>query len=361
MGAWLALALLLGWSARAWAEEPSRGLISPAPGRPLKVQPGELASLVVRSATALTPPPGIQEPRAHRAFAISLCAEGVPLSGPARVCFAVPVEDLRPLSGHSLVYRLDVRVPRWVAPGSYELVARYPGGTQAVVDGLRVGQLAKPVCARVEHTWGPARAARVSCEQDGFVRVHARDAQGIRVEGLSEGALQAYPMPDEQGEFAEGVVALIAVRAAEPLTLTRGRPQRGAALAAAKLASVQGEAASGLPDAATLEVQNAPAGARIFWRLSPWHSELGARAVVRFKGTSRAGTASAAVIGPDASVRVLRMDLTRLGQGGLGAGGCEVGDARGGWGALGLLFLALSRKLGPLRRFRAVEAQVGRE
>ncbi|HEX6242995.1 MAG TPA: hypothetical protein VFZ61_18910, partial [Polyangiales bacterium] len=66
---------------RALAE---RGLIAPRTDRPLRVTPGGLLTLEVEVATGLTPPPGIQEDRAHRAFGLSLCADGVDLGAGAR-------------------------------------------------------------------------------------------------------------------------------------------------------------------------------------------------------------------------------------------------------------------------------------
>src|SRR4051812_11694710 len=79
-----ALALAARTSA---AQAPARGLVSPSALAPLRVAPGETLSFVVQSATGLTPPPGLQEDRAHRAFSAWLCAQGLPLSAPERACF----------------------------------------------------------------------------------------------------------------------------------------------------------------------------------------------------------------------------------------------------------------------------------
>ena len=341
--------LLLACPGRA--QESERGLLSPSQAKPAHAEPGGSFSLMVRSATALTPPPGIQEPRAHRAFGVWLCAAGISLGAPARICFPLPVDDLRPLASHSLEYRVDVKLPYWVAPGSYELGVRFPGGTQSVVDGLRVGQAANGACQpHIERVSQPGPGVRVTSSCDLRLRVHLGGPEGL----IDAPAVETFPLPTESGEFGEGVVVLIGVTAQQPLVLIPG-PAAGSAVtdsdASARAASlfVSSPGAGGRADAVSLEVRGAPAKARIFWRLSPWQSAIGARTTARFGGTSRAGTATAAVIGPDASVRILRSDLTRPGH----AGGCQVGNARGGWPVAGLLFLALSRKLGPRRRPRA--------
>jgi hypothetical protein len=180
------------------------------------------------------------------------------------------------------------------------------------------------------------------------------DGQGMSAfDGGESGQspFEAYPMANEDGDFVEGIVALVPVRAQQPVRLLRTRPER-TSVAEATVVAKRGDPAGGLADAVTLEVRQAPEGARVFWRLSPWQSLQGTRALARFGGTRRAGIASAAVIGPDAGVRILRVDLTRLGAPSLGGGGCQVGNAFGGIGVLGLLSLAVSRKIGARRRAR---------
>jgi hypothetical protein len=120
----------------------ARRLIAPAAGQPARALPGGVLQLLVEVATGLTPPPGLQEDRAHRGFSISLCARGLPLGAPERSCFPLVVRNVRPVDARSLRYRIEAPLPVWVAPGRYDLALRFPGGQVELPAGVEVGPLA---------------------------------------------------------------------------------------------------------------------------------------------------------------------------------------------------------------------------
>ena|GEM_PF-6301304 len=323
-----------------------RGLVSPSSEQPARTEPGGIFSLVVNSATALTPPPGIQEPRAHRAFAVWACADGIPLAAPARLCFPLAVEDLRPLASHSLSYRVDVALPQWVAPGRYDLGVRFPGGSAHVPGGLQVGPERSAGC---QATWAPepvpALAGTVTAPCALVARVHLGGSAGLAEPGDTSG----YPMPTERGEFGDGVVLLVPLRAGESRSLRRAPDGQGPAM------DIEATPRPGRSESVELTARGARAGAQVFWRLSAWQGARGPTASARYRGTSRAGQASAAAIGADGALQRAQLDLTRLTKAPRNTAlGCRVGDGRGDWPAAGLLFLVLSRKLGPRRRQRRV-------
>jgi len=104
----------------------------------------------VRVPAPLTPPPGVQQEKALAGWYVELVGtDTIALDG-ARHHYRLRVADVRP-DGHStLVYRPTVRLPPWVAPGTYDLEVRAPG-TAAMRHSavLRVGR-------------GPARLGRLA-------------------------------------------------------------------------------------------------------------------------------------------------------------------------------------------------------
>src|SRR5690606_15490451 len=71
-------------------------------------------------------------------FSVRLCAGGLPLGAAAHHCFALPVRDVRPVDSHSLLYRIEVPVPAWVAPWVYDVGVRFPGGSDEAAAALLV-------------------------------------------------------------------------------------------------------------------------------------------------------------------------------------------------------------------------------
>ena len=234
-----------------------RRLLSPSVEQPARVAPGSTLSLVVEVATALSPPPGIQEERAHRAFAVTLCAEGLPLAAPARVCFPLAVRNLRPLDGNSLRYRVEAPVPLWVAPSTYDLAVRFPGGEARLTQGVRVARSERDLPLPA-----PVRAASDGYQLEAgarpaLVRVHV-GAAGLSLEGAS---YEAFPLPGEAG-LRLGFVALISL----------GAGQRASVSAAPRAARRPLSIATGAGSAADqvqLTALPVPPGGRVFWWLGP--------------------------------------------------------------------------------------------
>jgi hypothetical protein len=332
---------------------PARGLLSPSPGKPVRALPGDSFSFEVRTATALTPPPGIQEPRAHRAFHVWLCAEGIPLAGPARLCFPLSVLDLRPLDSHGLGYRVKVGVPAWLAPGDYDLGVRFPGGSHSVPGGVVVAEPAE-AHSRGERERASACDVRVEaaavgggwtlrgdpCPQGGNVRIHLGTPSGL----TGARALDAYPMPGPAGGFAQGAVLWVGLSPGVPLTLRPStRPFGGA-----DRPSIEAHP-SPLGDRVEFTLQHPPPDSRVYWQLSPWESGVGPRASMRYQG-GRAASVSAVVLAPDGATALLTADVSGLARPGHAAAGCQLAGQGGQEPVTGLLFWALSRKLGRRRR-----------
>lgn len=229
-------------------------MIAPRTDAPATLAPGELLSVIVDVATGLTPPPGIQEDRALRLFTLSLCAEGIDLGGGTRRCFPLAVRNLRPLDGSSLRYRVEAPVPVWVAPWTYDLMLRFPGGQVAEQRALVVRSDARDQDG-AEDASLPAAA---------LLRVHVGSA-GLALTG---GSFRGYPLPDVARGFAPGFVALVQRSGAEPVAMTKR--QAGAAPA---LIFQAGPAYAGSPVA--LRAEGAAPGSRVFWWLDPARGALG--------------------------------------------------------------------------------------
>jgi hypothetical protein len=331
----------------------ARGLVASAEDGPLRAEPGSTFSFLVQPATAVTPPPGVQEPRAHRAFSVWLCAQGLSLGAPARLCFPLAVADLRPEASHSLAYRLHVSLPRWVAPGSYELGVRFPGGSALRPGGLRVGAQDEPSCElRVTPLVGsPADPPAVTdavaaglrvenpCSEPVRARLHLAGAAGL----IEPKEIEAYPLPTESGQFGQGIVALLPVAAGQSLTL-RARASPVALPALTISARPVGEAAR-----MELRVSGGPAQARTYWWLSPWESGVGPRVSTPFGG-SRSPTVVAVAIAPDGSLARASFDLAAAARPARETGLCQFGDPSGFELVAGLLFLLRSRKIRRARR-----------
>ncbi len=110
-------------------------LLYPRPGLPALVRPGEKIVARVQVPVPLTPPPGVQQPKALRGWRAELIGQGRVVEPPAEHRYALRVEDVRTDADLTLVYRATVRVPPWVAPGTYALAMDTPGSTRRVAVG----------------------------------------------------------------------------------------------------------------------------------------------------------------------------------------------------------------------------------
>ena len=117
-------------------------LLYPRPGLPAVVAAGERLVVRVRLPAPLTPPPGIQQDRARVGWSLSLVGQGrVLATDPADRAdhrYRLRVADVRPDSGSSMVYRATVMVPRWAAPGTYDVEVGAPGGRDRITAAVRI-------------------------------------------------------------------------------------------------------------------------------------------------------------------------------------------------------------------------------
>ena len=109
----------------AYAQE--EHIFYPRPGLPAVVRPGATLWIRVRLPVALTPPPGVQRPRALEGWGATLEGQADRVSAGSRWRYELRVRDVRPLAGSTPVYRVAIALPAYAAPGSYDLTLRTPG------------------------------------------------------------------------------------------------------------------------------------------------------------------------------------------------------------------------------------------
>jgi hypothetical protein len=329
---WLVVALL---SAPARAQDaPGRRLIAPSARAPAQVAPGGVLRCEVETASGLTPPPGLQEDRAHRWFAISLCARGLALGAPERSCFALPVRNVRPLDGVSLGYSVEAPVPRWLAPWSYDLALRFPGGHAELADGVQVTGGPRPaweVAELAPEAGGfrivaePGRAARL--------RVHV-GAAGMSAQGAR---FEPYPAPDAARGFGPGFVALITLAPGARVLLA---PRPGAP--APRLRIVPAQAEAGRP----VQLRAEGDAGQVFWWLDQDRGALGRSVTTRFV-LRGAAPVEALLVAPDGRSSRARGEVSVRAR---RAFGCTLSPPSRASSLAGLLMAALSWTLGARRR-----------
>jgi hypothetical protein len=279
-----------------------RAVLAPSAAAPARLAPGEPLWLTVASATGLTPPPGLQEPRAHRGLFVGLCGEGEPLGAPAQLCTPLRVDDFRPCGPHSLVYRVRALPEAWLPPGPYTLRARFPGGDAELPGALELGAAGR--------------------------RVHV-GAHGVVA--LPEPS-EVYPAPGSSGGFGPGYVLVLPAPGPPVIARTRAQPLLfdvavGAAVVAGRV---------------RVQARGLPAHTRVFVR-----SELGdfARGADVWLPTGSAPRLALTVLAVAPDGRSGQRALSVAVRPALGFG-CGLGPRPAGRGALGLLALALSATLG---------------
>jgi hypothetical protein len=333
---WLALAWLPGL---AHAQDaPGRRLVAPSAEAPAQVAPGGVLRCEVETASGLTPPPGLQEDRAHRWFAISLCASGLPLGAPERSCFPLPVRNVRPLDGASLGYRVEAPVPRWVAPWSYDLALRFPGGHAELAGGVRVSGGAgaeaplelRPEAGGFLIAAAPGRGARV--------RVHV-GAAGMLAQGAR---FDAYPAPDAAHGFRAGFVALLALA---PGARVRVVPRAGGAAPPLRILAPDAEA--GRP----VELQAQAGPGQVFWWLDAERGGVGRAVTARFVLRGSAPI-QALLVSEDGRSNLAQGRVTVRARRAFGCALAARSTRDGAASLADLLVVALSWKLGARRRRR---------
>jgi len=117
----------------------SAQLLYPRAGLPAVVAAGDTLVVRARLSLPLTPPPGVQQPRALEGFEAELAGHAHVLSG-RRVeqTTRVEVVNVRPEGPSSLRYRLALPVPAWMAPGTYDLRLRAKGASLHADSSVRV-------------------------------------------------------------------------------------------------------------------------------------------------------------------------------------------------------------------------------
>lgn len=125
-------------------------LLYPRPGLPAVARPGERLTTRVRLAAPLTPPPGVQQEKALRGWSASLEGRSTWRTEGAEHRYPLRVADVRPDTRGSSVFRASIDLPPWMAPGTYDLVIRAPGGaTLSAIASVRVIVRDAPVLARL--------------------------------------------------------------------------------------------------------------------------------------------------------------------------------------------------------------------
>ncbi len=156
----------------------------PQPGLPALVPRGGRLSTRVRVAAPLTPPPGIQQEAALAGWRAVLLGRGHVLDQ-AEHRYALRVADVRPDGTDSLVYRANIDVPPWVAPGTYSLELEAPGSTPAVaVASVRVHAAGAPPVLRV---LPPEFAEGVQTQDELAARLDGLRDDGVEIDAYLVG------------------------------------------------------------------------------------------------------------------------------------------------------------------------------
>jgi hypothetical protein len=266
--AWLAFAFVLACAASA-AASPTRGLLSPTRDSPAFAQRGGQLFVDVQVASGLTPPPGIQSERALRGFVARLCADGAALGGPARLCTPTAVRDVRPHAGHSLVYRVELRVPFGLAPGRYDLELRFPGGVDLVPASVSLDE--QPGALAAFERDDQRLVARAPGHTRARLRLHL-DAHGVEVQGAE---IAYYPRYGDDGTFAQGSVALLDIAPGQTALVTKRKGGSSDVERVTTRATVQAG------DAVALQAPSAASG-QVFWRLTSDRGAQGRSVDARF-------------------------------------------------------------------------------
>lgn len=304
-----------------------RGVLLPRPHMPLRVEPGQRVWAEVRTASGLTPPPGVQSERALRGFAARACARGLALSAPAELCTRLLVRDVRPRSAHGFEYRVELLVPAGFAWGRYDLELRFPGGAERVLDGLEVTRALAPASHVSALRGGLVITAAI--DQPALLRVHLGGP--IALEGAE---LESFPRYADDGGFARGSVGILRVAA--------GREARVRALVATPTPTLRRPLQ--VLEAGSPLLLSAPADwheRRVFWRLAADREARGRAASTRYHVPGRQHIEGLAI---DRSGLVQRLELPievrpRL------PGSCSSVPGAHAPSALGLLLVVLSWKL----------------
>jgi hypothetical protein len=322
-------------SARAPAiATPASGALAwlfPTEATPAEVAPGATLRVRVRLATALTPPPGIQQAEALARWSGTLAraARRVDGAGAGEARYALAVTDVRPDAGTTLAYRATLPLPAWLPPGAYLLSLATPGGG---LDGARV---------RVRTSDGEADSVHGGPEASGFAvlasgRASVSVANG-EVTWFPAGSLGVRDAPEVVGivRDAPGATARWVVHPA-PLLAPRLRVAPG------------GRVRAGQP--VELRVDGIDAGARVAWRVGERSVAWGPRSITHAFVRGGQEEVVAVVVAPDGRSASVRQGVSVAAATG---SGCAVAGTRNEGGGFGWCFPVVALAVSKSARVRS--------
>lgn len=264
------------------ASRPSLALLYPAPGLPAVVHAGDSLYVRLRTPAALTPPPGTQQANVLERYRAELRGSAIHLGVDAseRHRHVLPVMSIRPDGGESLVYRMRVDVPAYVAPGTYAFTLRSPFGARSAEQAVRVLQPgAAPRIARLP----PGMLAPPAAAGAQPVDVWLAGATAEKQAREGENDARETPVARNQASIAPRATAAskaIAVRASNAAAPAAGHtasPKTAAAEASdARAANAIGEPRAEPVRAQTPASRDAASDAVRTYSRSAWPSEASA-------------------------------------------------------------------------------------
>jgi len=105
----------------------ARGIVEPTADAPSRPEPGTELRAIVRLRLPLTPPPGVQQPRAWKGWSVRLVRSAQLALFDADGSVEYPARLLRIRPAGDQLYRVSAKTLPWMAPGRYDLLIDGPG------------------------------------------------------------------------------------------------------------------------------------------------------------------------------------------------------------------------------------------
>jgi len=285
--------------------------IEPAVGETATMVAGEPWVVRVRLPTALTPPPGVQQPRALVGWSAELVGRAWPVdpTQPIVPRYVVEVTDVRPDTASSLVYRARLEPPVWMAPGAYALALSTPGGSLRDAGVWVAGGVGSPAGSgakapdadaqvRVSHEDG---ALRISVDatraEPALVRVGASGRRAVVARGAP---VDWYPAGAVLEDDARAVVGVARVSPGTTFLLRHA----GAGTRAPRLVLPATPVRAG--ESVALAVEPLDAGTRVAWAIGGRAAGWGAGPHVHRFGRGGEEPVEAMVVFPEGTTAPLR-------------------------------------------------------
>ena len=200
---------------------PAFALVYPRPGLPALVEAGDTLIARVRLPSPLTPPPGVQQPRALAGWHAALIGHALawPAQAELEQRHSLEVTNVRPDETSSLVYRASLVVPAWVAPGTYDLELAAPGGSDRAIGQVGGDREAGGVAAGVgSGRAGPGDAGGCVAESEPESESETNQNQSptlmldsvVAALRIAGSGLWVLGDCDERGRFSEDVASVMA-------------------------------------------------------------------------------------------------------------------------------------------------------